>query len=359
MSGGGSYSRESSKQQSGPWSGTQPYLRDIYGEAQRQYYNNQGPYTFYPRKTYAPTTPEQERADYYDVGLAEGTGTQQDLGALLSSQMGAGTGLDLTGALDYAGGGQDPYMQRFLQMSQGGYPSEMFDPVGREQLTATAQGDYLTGNPYLDAQFQQASQQVGGQFQDITQPGITATFGGAGRTGGGLHGQQIQAAQGELSRELGDMATDIYGQNYQQERARQLAAAGLLGEQDLGASAQSLQAAQAGSQQALDQRALGADVYGNVQGQALAAGGMVPQQLGMMYQNIDRLRGVGERGQAEQQRAINEAMDRFYFEQEAPAQALARYASIIEGLQQQQSLGRSKGYSTGGYGGVGGGSGGK
>ena len=53
-----------------PWSGQQPYLRDIFGQAQQIY--GQGPQQFFPGQTVAPFSPQQQ--------LAMDLTTQQALG---------------------------------------------------------------------------------------------------------------------------------------------------------------------------------------------------------------------------------------------------------------------------------------
>src|SRR3990167_5055591 len=73
----------------------------------------------------------------------------------------------------------------------------------------TLQGDFLNQNPWIDAMYQRAA--------DQTSPYINAAFGGAGRTGSEAH-------QRALTTGLNDLATSIYGQNYENERGRQMQA---------------------------------------------------------------------------------------------------------------------------------------
>jgi len=78
----------------------------------------------------------------------------------------------------------------------------------------TLNGDYLNaGNPYIS--------QVQQSVQDATMPGINATFAGRGMAGSTIH--QNQLAQG-LSN---GMATHLFA-NYENERNRQMSAAGQL-----------------------------------------------------------------------------------------------------------------------------------
>lgn len=100
----------------------------------------------------------------------------------------------------------------FSDVSQGaiGSAQSIYPQVG-QQLGATIGGDYLAGgNPYLD--------DVVARSQRSAQSGINATFGGAGRTGGGLHQQALATG-------MGDVAAGIYAPAYEAERSRQLGAA--------------------------------------------------------------------------------------------------------------------------------------
>lgn len=75
----------------------------------------------------------------------------------------------------------------------------------------TINGDYLSpgSNPYLDATYNHAAGLVGA--------GVDSRFESAGRYGSGAH-------QGVLQEGMNNLATSIYGGNYQTERARQDAA---------------------------------------------------------------------------------------------------------------------------------------
>lgn len=87
-------------------------------------------------------------------------------------------------------------------------------PQATEQLGSTLAGDYLgQSNPYLRDIVQRGQRDV--------MSGLNATFGGAGRTGSGLHQQTLGTA-------LGDLSTSVYAPAYEAERSRQLAATAAL-----------------------------------------------------------------------------------------------------------------------------------
>jgi hypothetical protein len=147
-------------QKADPWVEQQPYLKDIYSQAQG-WYNTPGPH-FFPEATNVPFS------------------NQSELG-----------------------------LQMMQDRAQYGSP---VNQTAQNQLSQTNAGGFLNSNPWLDRTYEMGARAV--------MPGINATFGGANRTGSNAHTTAL--GQG-----LGDLATGIYGGNYQQERGRQLQAASL------------------------------------------------------------------------------------------------------------------------------------
>lgn len=80
--------------------------------------------------------------------------------------------------------------------------------LATNNLNATLRGDYLGSNPALDNMFNTAANQVASK--------VNSQFSAAGRYGSG-------AQTSTLTEGLGNLANNIYGQNYQQERQRQFA----------------------------------------------------------------------------------------------------------------------------------------
>lgn len=97
------------------------------------------------------------------------------------------------------------------KMSMAQDPNSAYNVAANEALK-TAKGEYLNANPYLDRNVNTALDQV--------QSRVNSQFGLAGRTGSG-------ANQDVMSRGMGDVASQMYGNNYQNERNRQFQAMGL------------------------------------------------------------------------------------------------------------------------------------
>jgi hypothetical protein len=96
--------------------------------------------------------------------------------------------------------------------------------VGSQNLQDTLNGTYLNGgNPYLQAQIDQASRGVTKNFQDATKA-TDATFARNGAFGGSAWNQQNANNSQALATGLGDIANNMQYANYNDERSRQLAA---------------------------------------------------------------------------------------------------------------------------------------
>jgi len=77
--------------------------------------------------------------------------------------------------------------------------------------TNTLNGGFLNSNPYLDQTFNRAALQSQNQ--------LASEFAG--------HGRNVGASEGLRSQQLNDLATQIYGGNYAQERQNQMATLGM------------------------------------------------------------------------------------------------------------------------------------
>lgn len=94
---------------------------------------------------------------------------------------------------------------------------------------ATLRGDYLSpdSNPYLHDTFNAAASGVTQQFKNATLPGLMAMAQRSGQMGSSAMQEAMGDATSSFQSGLNDLATNIYGGNYQQERARQMQAEGL------------------------------------------------------------------------------------------------------------------------------------
>ncbi len=134
-------------------------------------------------------------------------GGQSGGGAAGGSNTGGIIGSLLGGALGGLQGGNRPAGTTTTTTNQ------TLAPGGLQNLQDTIAGRYLdpASNPYLSQTYDAAARQI--------TPRINSLFEASGRYGSG-------AQQGVLGQNLSDLATNIYGGNYNAERARQFGAAG-------------------------------------------------------------------------------------------------------------------------------------
>lgn len=112
----------------------------------------------------------------------------------------------------------------YQQFGQGGYQNPA------QQLTRnTASGNFLNSNPYLDKMFDQASDAVTRQYTNTAIPAIRSNFGMAGGYNRGSEAGATNNANYSLGQNLNNLATNIYGGNYANERQNMEMAQGRLG----------------------------------------------------------------------------------------------------------------------------------
>lgn len=180
-------------------------------------------------------------------------------------------------------------------------------------------------NPYLDATFNKAA--------DSVQNRLSSQFAGAGRN--------IGASRAANASELNDLATNVYGGAYENERNRQLQ----YGSQQLGIGAQGYE---------LERDRMANDLNQQRQ-QQLGVLGMAPQIAGQEYADLDRLAQVGATREDLTGRQYEDAAARYDFAQSAPSLALDQYLARLQG-QPGSSVTTStpiyRNYAAGGLGGA-------
>lgn len=285
-SGGGS---TNTVEKADPWEKQQPYLEDIFSEAQRLY--DTQPLQAYPGQSFADFAPETEAALAMQTNRAL-QGSPLDAGA---QQLGLDT---LQGNYLYA----NPAMGLFGGAAMGG----MQNPA-LSGLQETASGQYLDArqNPFLVSQGQQI-------LADVL-PQITSQYAAMGRQNSGSAARA--AAQGATDA-LGSLAME----NYTRERSNQLGAQSQLGQ--FGEDALTRQLAAAG--------ALG-DIYGTERDRQQAMAGLSPALSETDYKDISALQQVGSVFEDYSQQQINQAMNDWRFANEQPYNMLAAYQNMIQG----------------------------
>ena len=167
--------------------------------------------------------------------------------------------------------------QQLLGTIQGGYlggPRFVTDPTTGQVTTVAG------GNPYLEAALLPGFQAAQRQYEGATNTALS-NFSRAGRYGSGAMQGALTNIGGEFGRALTGAAGQLGYQNYADERARQAAA---------------IQAA--------------------------------PAMAAQDYADIQRMANIGQQTEAYQEMALQDAINRFNFAQQAP---YARLQSFLSG----------------------------
>lgn len=426
MSGGGG---QTTTQRSEPWDGQKPYITEGYGEAQRLY--NQGPAQYYPGSTVADQSDTTRNAlsaiEQRGMSGADGRSRQQyalnqfgegnlgDWGVVdqmrnlgggnsylknpavsgLSGMAADGSGLGVGAAKrvgDISAAGANSLAQYRGDVGDiiTGYAQSLNPALA--PIMATAGGGYLAGSPYLDAMYGKAASGLTRQFAEGVSPGLDSAASRAGRYGSGMHANVKDAAGESFGRQLGDLATGIYGQNYEAERQRQeaatanasniyqqglalrantaatsagqgatdanlrLAASGQIGQgqaQDaanqLAANEQLSRAYESGADRQLQALNSSNAAYNASRAQQLQALGLQPAYQQMDYTDLNNASAAGQARDQYSQQLINADIARHDFGQNAGWQNLSRYLAAINGGSPGASV-----TTTGGGGGLGG-----
>lgn len=292
-------------QQADPWGPSQPALSHMYSAALEQ---AQGPGPqYYPGQTVAGQSDATRRGQQsmfntaYGYNPVVGNATQQFGRTLNGDYLNANPA---TGGLNAIAG------QNYISGSTPGVSG----------LYSTAAGANLNSNPYLDSMFKRASSAMGEQFRNNVMPGVASLYAGAGRYGSNAMNEAMGQSEQRYGDALGNLATDIYGGNYANERGMQQAAQLGLGQLGLAGRSQQLNAL--------------AELGGNfgkerlLQTQAL---GMAPQLNAARYMDAQQLMGLGAQQDAYSQSLIDADKARWDYNQNLPRSQLSFLHDITQG----------------------------
>ena len=152
-------------------------------------------------------------------------------------------------------------------------------PAAQQAAQQTIQGGYLGGNPFFQGAFKAATAGAQTAYQDATQAALSNAS-RAGRYGSGSMGTALDRAGGTFANALTNTAGTLAYQNYADERGRQ---------------------------------------------QAMI--GAAPQLAAADYGDINQLMQTGQIAEGYQDVAMQDAVNRFNFAQQAPYMKLQSYLS--------------------------------
>lgn len=158
-------------------------------------------------------------------------------------------------------------------------------------ISNTAAGQYLNANPYQQQMIQAATRPLEQAFSNQVLPGISSLYSKSGRLGSGSMERALSSASEGFGRSIGDISANIAGTQFQQERGLQQQAA--------------LQLANLAQQ--------------------------APSIYGQQFIPSQQLAQVGAQREAIAGQPLQEAMNRFSYEQQLPYQQLSGFLSSIYG----------------------------
>lgn len=234
----------------GPWAPQQPYLEDVFSKAKSQYGDNVGK-TFFPGSTVAPMNDTQNWGLQYLKNVANS-------------------------------------------------PSDNLTAANTLNLD-TINGKYLdpSTNPWLTKTYDAAGDAVKRQYMTSTAPQTAGAMAAAGRYGSGAYRNQVSGNEINLGKTLDDLATGIYGGNYQVERGRQT--------------------------DAINQ---------------------VPTLMNAAFIKPNALIAAGDRMQGQAQNEIGDKVARYNYNRDAPTAALNTYLGQIQGNYGQSGTTTTQGTMT-------------
>jgi hypothetical protein len=158
-------------------------------------------------------------------------------------------------------------------------------------ISNTAAGQYLNANPYQQQMMQAATRPLEQAFSNQVLPGISSLYSKSGRLGSGSMERALSSASEGFGRSIGDITANIAGSQFQQERGLQQQAA--------------LQLANLAQQ--------------------------APSLYGQQFIPSQQLAQIGAQREAIAGQPLQEAMNRFSYEQQLPYQQLSGFLSSVYG----------------------------
>jgi hypothetical protein len=115
----------------------------------------------------------------------------------------------------------NPYQTAGLGMAaQRGMNGSPVNSAAGAELTKTLSGGYLNNNPYMDALVNQAQGDVTRNYQNVIAPQLDALDARSGSFGNSGVQNVLGQSQYQLGQTLGDISTNLRGQDYANERNR-------------------------------------------------------------------------------------------------------------------------------------------
>lgn len=289
-------------EQAFPYAPAMPYITQGLQDAARLF--SQGPTQYTPWSQVTGFTPYQEQAQR---GILDYSGSQAVRNLIGDTQ----------GATERQIMGGENYSQPLSPYAQSG----LFNYLGNNQLASNAgalnqlaYGD--TTNPYTESQVQSALGQLSNKFMTDTLPGLRRAAIGQGTYGSSRNALAEGAAAGNLQTQMQQSANDINMNAYNTAEENRFNALQQMAQQ---------QGQQA--QNAYNLMNQGSNTYLNNLGQGLLN---YKTALSMPLDMMNQQMQVGQAQQEQLQNALNDATNRWNFNQNQGWDTLAKFKNLID-----------------------------
>lgn len=339
-----------------PWAPTMNPLKEMIPELTAWYKETDPLSLIYPGERVADFTPAQLQAQQMATQNATDVNPMRTEVDRIMAEYLAQT--DLTGKnaaspanLGYRTTSAPPA----VYLSGAGRGGEWGGGEGQSEMEKILSGYYLNTqtNPYLEGMVNTQISPVMQNFLTQTIPSLNTSAVQAGRYGSGAWSGLLGQAGANTQKNIGDIAANIYGQNYQSERDRMLQALGLRNQYNIAQmNAQTAGASAAGTnaiRQAELEMQRKQNEFSNFYN---IAQNLIPTQEQMGWNDISQLAQTGLTQQQQNQKEIDSLMQVFSENANAPYNQMINYLNPLLSI-----AGQGGGKLSGAVGGSGGGSG--
>ena len=316
--GGGGGQTTNTVEKADPWAGQQPFLKDVFQEAQDRY--NSGDPNFFPGSTIEQFNPnelgyQQNVLDQFSSGRGQG---------LQQGAEGAVNNLFSSNDIFNATAGLAPYGQESLVAASNQTDSQVGDMSNASPLMQQMLSGSVQQNPFIEQANNAMAADAVSNFQQQVMPALRASQ-IAYQPGGSSRGDIASGiAAGNVGRSITDFANTNRMNAFNSAQQQQMQAAQLL---EQGRGQRAGEALQQGST-AFGLGLGGQQQFAGQQNQALGAYGTVSQTPYDLAGNINDV-GMTQRELGQQN--LDEDINRFQFDQNVQDQKLSNYANLIQG----------------------------
>ncbi|WP_296076641.1 hypothetical protein [uncultured Agrobacterium sp.] len=224
-----------------PWSGSKQYLLEQYANLDKLYKDGA------PKAYEGSLIADQSQATKDALAQAEATARNGNTSTLTNAtnavnsvmngtgnQQAQNTYSQLQGQTGFAA---NPTNNMASQIANGQFASgQKSNNPAMSYLQQTASGANIGNNPYLNQMVSNQQDQIANKLKNVTNPGIDSQAASLGRMGSGAFASQRNNAETTAANEMAKAATDMFGNQFNQDKSNQTNAAsayGLMYNQDI------------------------------------------------------------------------------------------------------------------------------